>query len=167
MKQLLKDYKGDLRIVYKHFVVHPQSATEPALAACAAGKQGKWRAMEKLIWEKAYSVRDFSQSNLETLAREAKLKMGKFRKDRDGDCKALIQRDQREVSQVGTTGTPAFYINGRFLSGARPIDQFKTLIDEELAKAKKRIREDKSLSRKNYYDREVLNKGLKKLAPVP
>ena len=167
MKQLLKDYKGDLRIVYKHFIVHPQTATSPALAACAAGKQGKWIAMEKLIWEKGYVVRDFSESNMETLARQAKLNMNKFRKDRNGDCKALVKRDQADLSQVGTTGTPAFYINGRFLSGARPIDQFKTLIDEELAKAKKRLREDKSLSRKNYYDREVLNKGLTKLAPLP
>lgn len=163
MEQLLKDYKGDLRIVYKHFVVHPQSATEPALAACAAGKQGRWHVMSKLIWAKAYAVRDFSRSNLETLARQAKLNLKRFKNDRDGDCKDLIRLDQKEVSQVGVTGTPAFFINGRFLSGARPIDQFKNLIDEELAKAKKRIREDKSLTRANYYDNEVLGKGLTRL----
>ncbi len=143
--------------------MHPQSATEPAHAACAAGKQGKWKVMSKLIWDKAYSVRDFSSANMEKLARKAKLNMRQFRKDRDGDCKELVRRDQSEVSSVGTTGTPAFYINGRFLSGARPIDQFKKLIDEEMAKAKKRIRADSTLNRSNYYDREVLDKGLKKL----
>lgn len=154
-------------MVYKHFVVHPATATEPALAACAAGKQGKWQRMADLIWAKAYSTRDFSSSNLETLAREARLNMQRFRRDRDGDCKELVRLDQQQVAQVGTTGTPAFYINGRFLSGARPIDHFQTLIDEELARAKKRIREDKSLSRSNYYDREVLAKGLTSLDAVP
>ena len=147
--------------------MHPQSATEPALAACAAGKQGKWKAMSKLIWEKAYAVRDFSSGNLEKLARQAKVNMKRFRNDRDGACKDLVRRDQAEVSKVGTTGTPAFYINGRFLSGARPIDQFKKLIDEEMAKAKKRIRQDASLNRGNYYEREVVNKGLKTLVTVP
>jgi protein-disulfide isomerase len=147
--------------------VHPQSATEPAHAACAAGKQGKWKAMAKLIWDKAYAVRDFSPGNMEKLARKAKLNMQKFKRDRDGACKDLVRRDQSDVSKVGTTGTPAFYINGRFLSGARPIDQFKTLIDEEMAKAKKRIRQDASLNRGNYYQREVVAKGLKKLAPTP
>lgn len=165
--QLQKDYQGDLRIVYKHFIVHPQTATEAALAACAAGKQGKWKRMEKLLWEKAFMPRDFSAQNIETLATQAGLRMTRFRADRDGRCKGLVKDDQAELSRVGTTGTPAFYINGRFLSGARPIDQFKKLIDEEMAKAKKRIRREPSLNRGNYYQREVVNKGLTKLAPAP
>ncbi len=123
--------------------------------------------MSRLLWEKAYATREFSPSHIEKLARRAKLNMRRFRNDRDGDCKELVRLDQSHMSRVGTTGTPAFYINGRFLSGARPIDQFKTLIDEELANAKKRIREDSSLDRSNYYEREVLNKGLTKLETTP
>lgn len=123
--------------------------------------------MSKLIWDKAYAVRDFSPGNMEKLARQAKLNMKRFRNDRDGACKDLVRRDQSDVSKVGTTGTPAFYINGRFLSGARPIEQFKKLIDEEMAKAKQRIRQDSSLNRGNYYEREVVNKGLKTLVTVP
>jgi len=41
-------------------------------------------------------------------------------------------QDQREGAQAGVTGTPAFFINGRFLSGARPFDAFKAVIDQEL-----------------------------------
>lgn len=162
MEQLLKDYKGDLKIVYKNFIVHPSTATEPALAACAAGMQGKFSKMQTLIWDKAFSKRDFSRQNMERLAKQAKLRMNAFRADRDGACVARVKLDQAQASAVGVTGTPAFFINGRFLSGARPIDQFKTLIDEELAKANARIRRGEA-NVKNYYDRFVLDRGLKKL----
>lgn len=143
-------------------MVHPQSATEPALAACAAGLQGKFSEVEHGIWEKAYSKRDFSPANLEGIAKAAGLDMAKYKKDHDGVCKEKIRKDQADVSAVGTTGTPAFYINGRFLSGARPIDQFKKLIDEELKKANERIGKGEA-SVSNYYDKFVYKQGLKKL----
>ena len=38
--------------------------------------------------------------------------------------------------RVGADGTPATFINGRFLSGAQPYEAFKRLVDEELAKVK-------------------------------
>ena len=44
------------------------------------------------------------------------------------------QADVAQASKLGVTGTPAFYVNGRFLSGAQPFTSFKRLIDEELAK---------------------------------
>jgi protein-disulfide isomerase len=162
LEQLLKDYKGDIKVVYKHFVVHPQSATEPAHAACAAGMQGKFPKMATLIWDKAYSTRNFSRQHIEKLAKKAKLRMKQFRTDRDGACVARVQLDHAQAAAVGTTGTPSFYINGRFLSGARPIDQFKTLIDEELGKANARIRGGEA-NVANYYERFVLDRGLKKL----
>lgn len=162
LEQLLKDYKGDLKIVYKNFIVHPSTATEPALAGCAAAMQGKFSKMKKLIWEEAFPNRDFSRKNLERLAKKAKVRMKLFRADRDGACVARVQLDQEQARKVGVVGTPAFFINGRFLSGARPIDQFKKLIDEELAKANARIRGGEA-SVSNYYERFVLDRGLKKL----
>jgi predicted DsbA family dithiol-disulfide isomerase len=158
----MKDYEGDIKVAYKHFVVHPQTATEPALASCAAGLQGKFTEMENGIWEKAYSKRDFAPATMEAIAKGVGLDMAKYKKDHDGVCKEKIRKDQADVSAVGTTGTPAFYINGRFLSGARPIDQFKKLIDEELKKANDRISKGEA-SVANYYDKFVFQKGLKKL----
>lgn len=125
--------------------------------------QGKFSEVEHGIWEKAYSKRDFSPANLESIAKAAGLDMAKYKVDHDGACKERIRKDQADVSAVGTTGTPAFYINGRFLSGARPIDQFKKLIDEELKKANDRIGKGEA-SVANYYDKFVFQKGLKKLA---
>ena len=161
---MLKDYEGDVKIAYKHYVVHPQSATEPALTACAGGKQGKFKEVSKLIWEKAYASRNFAADNMDKIAKEAKLNMAKYKTDKNGPCKAEIAKDQKDLSAVGTSGTPAFYINGRFLSGARPIDQFKALVDEELKKANERIAKGEA-SAANYYDTFVVSKGLKKLEP--
>jgi predicted DsbA family dithiol-disulfide isomerase len=160
----LKDYGNDVRVVYKHFVVHPQVATTPALAACAAHKQGKFTEMEHLIWEKGFKAnRNLSKENMVTLAKEAGLNMDQFQKDMDGqECAQTIRKDQAELSRVGTSGTPAFYINGRFLSGARPIDQFKVLVDEELKKANDRIGKGEATVA-DYYDKFVLQQGKKQL----
>ncbi|MCG8417317.1 MAG: DsbA family protein [Proteobacteria bacterium] len=164
MEQLLKDYGNDLKIVYKHYVVHPQTATLPAQASCAAHKQGKFLEMEKLIWEKGYDAgRNFSQDNLDKMATELALNMDKFKADMKGECTQIVRKDQRELAQVGARGTPAFFINGRFLSGARPIDHFKKIIDEELKKANERV--EKGTPVEKYYDEWVLKKGLKKLEP--
>ena len=54
------------------------------------------------------------------------LESGKFR--------AVVQRDEDEGKHLGVEGTPAFFINGRLLSGARPESEFARIIDEELSK---------------------------------
>ena len=143
--------------------MHPQLATVPALAACAGDKQGKFHEMTKLIWEKGFNAgRNLSQENMDKLAAEAGLDMGKFKKDVEGPCKDVVRQDQQELAQVGVGGTPAFFINGRFLSGARPIEQFKALIDEELKKANERIGKE-GTTVENYYQKWVMEKGEKKL----
>ena len=145
-------------------MVHPQHATIPALAACAADRQGKFHEMMKLIWEKGFKAgRNLSQENMDKLAGEVGLDMKKFKADVEGAaCKDKVRQDQAELAQVGVGGTPAFFINGRFLSGARPIEQFKALIDEELKKANERIGKEGTTAA-NYYDKWVMEKGEKKL----
>ena len=53
-----------------------------------------------------------------------------------GKFKAAVQNDLNEGAGLGLTGTPAFFINGRELIGAQPIEAFTTIIDDELALAK-------------------------------
>jgi len=50
----------------------------------------------------------------------------KFQKD--------VEADMAAGNGVGVNGTPAFFINGRVVSGAQPFDVFKRVIDEELAR---------------------------------
>ena len=132
----------------------------PALATCAADKQGKFYEMYELIWEKGRA--DMSAEGMSKLAKELGLNVEKFNADMSGECRKVVQQDQQQMAAVGVGGTPAFFINGRFLSGARPIEQFKAVIDEELAKAEKRIGKD-GVSAGNYYDKWVLEKGKKSL----
>jgi len=50
-----------------------------------------------------------------------------------GAYEAAVQRDVEEGARVGVTGTPAFFINGRLLTGAQPLEGFLRVIEEELA----------------------------------
>lgn len=160
--QILEEYPKDVRIAYKNYVVHPPIATTPALAACAAHKQGKYEAMEPLIWDKGFKDgRNLSAENMEKLAGEIGLNMDKFKSDMNGeDCKQHIREDQSQLGAVGVSGTPAFYINGRWLQQRSP-EGFKALIDEELKKAKERVAQGTKPER--YYDEWVVAKGEKKL----
>lgn len=160
--QLQKEYGNDLKVVYKNFVVHPDTATIPAQAACAAHKQGKYEQMTKLIWEKGFKAgRNLGRENMDKLASEAGLDMNRFKADIEGEeCKKMVQQDQAQLASVGVQGTPAFYINGRYLSGAQPIDNFKRVIDEELKKANERVAQGTKVE--DYYKKFVLEQGLKK-----
>ncbi len=161
IKELMKQYGNDLKVVNMNFVVHPQTATIPAEAACAADKQGKFGPMEELIWEKGFKARDLGQPKMDELAKELGLDMNRFHADMGAACKEQLQKDQAVLRRFGVRGTPGFFINGRFLGGNRPIEQFKTLIDEELKKANERIA--KGTKVENYYKEWVLDKGKKSL----
>lgn len=57
-----------------------------------------------------------------------------------GEKKSIVDADEAEGSGFGVSGTPAFFINGRLLAGAYPFEEFKKIIDEELAgKADKKV----------------------------
>ena len=54
-----------------------------------------------------------------------------------GKYKAAIEADLTQGKDLGIDGTPAFFINGRPLTGAQPFDKFQTTIDEELSSGQK------------------------------
>jgi protein-disulfide isomerase len=53
-----------------------------------------------------------------------------------GKFKAVVQRDLIDGAQLGVTGTPTFFINGREISGNQPLEIFGAIIDEELRRMK-------------------------------
>jgi predicted DsbA family dithiol-disulfide isomerase len=63
------------------------------------------------------------------------------------------------LSKLGVRGTPAFFINGRYLSGAQPIESFKAVIDEELKKADEAIKG--GVKAEDYYRTAIMEKGKK------
>lgn len=146
--------------MFKHYLVHPQAGTIPAHAACAANLQGKFSEMYELIWQQN---RNFSRENMDKLAQQLGLDMNRYKADMDGQCKQIVAQDQADAAKVGTSGTPAFYINGRYMSGAQAIEKFKLLIDAELKLANERIAKGEATV-ENYYDEFVLKRGLKEVA---
>ena len=73
-------------------------------------------------------------NSLKDTASKLSLDQGKFDSCLDsGEKASLVKKDLDDGSKSGVNGTPAFFINGRLLSGAVPFEQFKTIIDEELA----------------------------------
>jgi protein-disulfide isomerase len=158
--------------VYKHFVVHPQVATAPARAACAAHKQGKFHEMYETIWEKGFNAyreeRDpqkrashLGEENMQSLASEIGLNIDKYKEDLK-TCARDVARDEADMRKVGISGTPGFFINGRYLRGAQPLPRFKALVDEELKKANDRIQKGEA-NAADYYNKFVLAKGKKTL----
>lgn len=146
-------------MVVKQFVVHPDTATIPALAVCAAQQQNKFHEMEKMIWDKGWPgdrPGNLGREAMDTFAKELKLKMEKFKADIDGErCKTQLAENKALLARLGTRGTPGFFINGRFLGGAMPIDRFKVLIDEEIKKADEALKNGAKLQ--DYYASIVAN----------
>ncbi|MBP6628321.1 MAG: DsbA family protein [Kofleriaceae bacterium] len=164
MDDLRQRYGRDVRIVYKNLIVHPQHATVPAVAACAAHRQKKWRAYADLLWTKAFDVRDFSQANMLNLAHEAGLNERRFDVDLHAtgprSCEAEVQRDRDLYAALRVQATPTFFINGRHLAGAQPIEAFAAVVDEELKKANAAI--SRGVRLRDYYD-QIVRAG----APAP
>ncbi len=144
---LLESYEDeDLKVVSKHFVVHPALATKPALATCAAALQGKFADFEGALWAKAWPgekprlERDaLSEKSLATIATDIGLDMPRYQNDMKTTCAATLDRNRVELSSLGVNGTPAMYINGVYYGGPRTVEALKAVVDTEIAKADKTL----------------------------
>jgi protein-disulfide isomerase len=152
LDELAKMYGDELRIVFKHnpLPMHNR-AHAAAIAAEAAGKQGKFWEMHAKLFANA---RDLTDENFIAWAGEIGLDVAKFERDLGERAIAdRVRKQSEQCMQLGARGTPSFFVNGRFLSGAQPVDAFSKLIDEEAAKADVRLR--KGTSRKKLYDATI------------
>jgi protein-disulfide isomerase len=149
LSQLEEAYGRDVRFVHKHNPLgfHPQ-AMPAAIAAEAAGRQGKFWPMNGLLFE---HQKELSPEQYRRLAKKLRLKLRRFDEDlEDPKLRERVVAEQTQGMMLGARGTPAFFVNGRFLSGAQPFENFKKLIDEELAKARALI--DRGVPRMQVYE---------------
>jgi protein-disulfide isomerase len=132
VKRVLKEYEGKVRLVYRDFPLgfhaRAQKASEAALCA---GDQGKyWEMHEKLF----ANQQALELPQLREHAKAVGVDQAKFDKCLDSNSKAsVVEASKKAGEAVGVSGTPAFFINGRPLSGAVPFEQFKEIIDYELS----------------------------------
>jgi protein-disulfide isomerase len=132
VKKVLAEYKGKVRLVYRDFPLPFHSRAQKASeAALCAGDQGKyWEMHEKLF----ANQQQLEPTQLKAHAKELGVDATKFDQCLDTGAKAsVVEASKKAGEAAGVSGTPAFFINGRPLSGAVPFEQFKEIIDHELA----------------------------------
>jgi protein-disulfide isomerase len=136
--QLVKEYPRTVRVFFMNnplsFHKDAQLAAEAAQAVFKIkGSDAFWKYHDKLFANRT----QLKRPNLEAWAKELGVDMKRFKAALDKRTyRKLIKDQQRIVTRLGATGAPAFFINGRFLSGARPLPVFKNKVEEALKRAK-------------------------------
>ena len=131
--QLLERYNGKVKLVYRDFPldsIHPQARRAAEAARCAHDQGNFWDFHDLLFSEAKMAPEDLrqyaSKMGLDTVKFDSCVS--------NGTHKFTVQRDLDEGTRLGITGTPAFFINGRMISGAQSFEAFARIIDDELAR---------------------------------
>ena len=129
----LEDYGEFVQVGFRHYPLEMhQDAPLAHRAAIAAGLQGRFWEMHDRIFEKP---KDLSEETYLRYANEMGLDIDQYKSDfSSSSVRKKVDADLAEARKLGVSGTPSFFINGRFLSGAQPYGAFARVIDEELAK---------------------------------
>ncbi len=138
MKDLQKKYGKDLKVVFKNLPLsfHNRAFASAEAALCAHDQKKFWK-MHDLLFE---NQRQLEDQDLESYAKKAGVKMKKWKACMEGhEREAHIKAEISLAADVTARGTPNSFVNGRKITGARPLEDFVKVIDEELAKAKERV----------------------------
>jgi protein-disulfide isomerase len=132
LNQVLERYPTQVKLAFRDFPIqniHPQAQKAAEAAHCAA-EQGKFWEYHDLLFEKQDSL---PQADHVEHAKSLGLEVAAFQTCVDSrKYKEKVERNYADGVKAGVSGTPAFFINGRLLSGAQPLEAFKAVIDEEL-----------------------------------
>jgi protein-disulfide isomerase len=132
VEKVLTTYGNRIHFVYRHYPLasHPNARPAAEASECAAEQDKFWPYYKLLFADSA----KLDAASLKASAAQIGLDTDRFNACVDSrKYKSVVEADQKEGEEVGVSGTPAFFINGRMLSGAQPFEEFKQLIDEELA----------------------------------
>ncbi len=172
LKQVEQSYSNDVRFVWKDnpLPFHPRAIPAAYVARAAyksKGDKGFWEAHDTLF-EAQPKLED---DDLKGIADKLGVSWDAVKKDIDAKKnEALFTQSMDLASDLEARGTPAFFINGRKLSGAQPFENFKKLIDEQLGVAKAVVA--KGVAKSKVYD-EIMKEGKeppppeKKVVPPP
>src|SRR5207344_2611231 len=131
VNQVLATYGDKIRFVYRHYPLpnHPNARPAAEAAECAAEQDKFWPYHDRLF----ASAGKLADSDLKQAAADLGLDSGRFSSCFEArKYTSIVDADIRAGNEAGVSATPAFFINGRLVSGAQPFDVFKGIIDEEL-----------------------------------
>lgn len=130
LNKLVQEYAGKVSVRYKDFPLpmHPMAEKAAEAARCAA-EQGKfWEYHNVLFKDKKLEVSDLKQE-----AKTLHLEEDKFDQCLDsGREAASVEKDRQEGVKLGLSGTPSFFINGHFFSGAVDYATLQQMVDQQL-----------------------------------
>jgi protein-disulfide isomerase len=135
LKQIEQRYGDKVRIVFRDLPltsIHKDAAKAAEAASCA-NEHGKfWEMHDRLFANQSLLGVEELKKHAEAVGVPAE----PFAKCLDsGKYAAEWQKDTEAAQQAGVSSTPAFFVNGRLLTGAQPLDAFVEVIDEELQRA--------------------------------
>jgi len=138
LSQLMNDYRGKIRIQWRH---NPLPFHQNAPLAHRASQEVYDQAGNEKFW--AYhdllfaNQQGLTRPNLESWAEQVGgIDMGQFRAALDGtEHQDAITEDQAIATRIDARGTPHFVINGVKIAGAQPVERFKEIIDAQMAVA--------------------------------
>jgi protein-disulfide isomerase len=131
LAQVREKYGDKVRIVFRQYPLpFHQQAAKAAEASLCANEQGKFWEMHDAMFANQQALQ---VEQLKAKAAELGLNAEKFNSCIDsGKHAATVQADMKDGSAAGVNGTPAMFINGRFISGAVPFEQVAQVIEDEL-----------------------------------
>jgi protein-disulfide isomerase len=138
VNEVQKTYGDKVKVVWRDKPL-PMHADAPLAAEAGRealkqkGSDGFWK-MHKKMFENQQKLK---REDLDGYAKELGLDMDKWKAALDNRThKAAVEADDKAGTELGISGTPAFLINGYYVSGAQPFPKFKKLIDRALNEAK-------------------------------
>ncbi len=135
---LQQEFPGKIRVVWRNlplpFHDHAHEAAAAAMEAYAqGGAKGFWK-MHDLIYEHQDAPDGLTRAGLDSYAKQLKLDLTRFDHALDnGAHDAELDKDVKVADAAGINGTPAFVINGYYVSGAQPLTTFRKLVKRALA----------------------------------
>lgn len=142
VEQLLKDYDGKVKVIYKALPltnIHNWAEDSAVAVACVAeqNKDAFWKYYSYFFENQKTIQKDTLNQKVMSMAKENGLDEAALKTCIDSK-KTLpqVQADMKEAQSLGFTSTPSFMVNGNPVIGAKPIEEFKQIIDAELAAPK-------------------------------
>ncbi|MFT4625011.1 MAG: putative DsbA family dithiol-disulfide isomerase [Myxococcota bacterium] len=131
--QVAKEYGDKVSVVFRHFPLpfHKEAGLAAQGAECA-GEQGKFWEFHDMLFANQKAL---FEADLKGYAGKVGADQAKFDEClSSGRHAKTVEADLEYGKTVGMSGTPGFYINGLVISGAQPFENFKEVIDAELAR---------------------------------
>jgi protein-disulfide isomerase len=131
IRELVQQYPGQLKVVYRDYPGpnHPYAVQAAEAAQCAGDQHSFWE-YHDLLFDRQVEE---SGWNFRALANELQLDAATFAACLEsGRHREEVMKDLRDALKLGISSTPTFFVNGRPLVGARPVADFRALIDSFL-----------------------------------